>query len=92
MNYNEARDALEGMFAYDTGATCSGIHDPSLKSRAKYYLETLRPLDHRAVLAKMITELWLSEQAIKIGYGPEDAYEFLRWLEDNEMLIPKEGQ
>lgn len=92
MNYDETRDALEGMFAYDAGSTCSGIHNPILKAQVKHYLDALSPLDQRTFLAKIITELWLNEQALESGYGPEDAYEFLRWLEDNEMLIPKEGQ
>ena len=82
----ELRDALNGIYAYDTGSTDSGIHDEALRERC---LEALREMPRRPgalaaqqFIARMVRDLYLSEEALAQGYGIEDADEFLHWLDD----------
>jgi len=81
----ELRDALNGLYAYDTGSLDSGIHDEALRSRC---IDELRhrtgphDLYPRLFIGRMVRDLYLSEEALTEGYGPEDAYEFIRWLDD----------
>ena len=82
MDYETLRDSLDGLFAYDTGSTDSGIHDEALRERCKAHLQGLKDDDRRHLLGKMVAEMWLSEEALKKGYGPEDAKSFLTWLDD----------
>lgn len=76
----ELSDAIDGLFAYDTGATDSGIHDEALRERVVAYL---RSLGERAAMAKLATigrELYLTDAKIAQGYGLEDAAELWRWF------------
>lgn len=84
MNYEELKDALDGLIAYDEGATDSGIHDEGLRMRCQEYIQSLPPAERRALVAKLTIDMWLSEKALAAGYGPEDAKEFLVWM-DEEM-------
>lgn len=91
MNEQELRDALDGLFAYDGGATDSGIHDEVLRTRCKKAIKAMPcepgELVPRLWLSRLIRDMWLSEEALSQGYGIEDAVSFLRWLEE-EMEIP----
>lgn len=85
MSYKEVRDALDGLYAYDTGSVDSGIHDPLLRQRAFESIPADQEL-RTPYLALLVRDLWFSDDAIKQGYGAEDALGFLRWLEDNGAL------
>jgi hypothetical protein len=80
MNDAELRAALDGLYAYDTGSVDSGIRDETLRSR---YLDELRRKsapERRAFVCQMIVDSWLSPDAQKQGYGPEDAASLIGWL------------
>ena len=62
MDYETLRDSLDGLFAYDTGSTDSGIHDEALRERCKAHLQGLKDDDRRHLLGKMVAEMWLSEK------------------------------
>lgn len=79
MTTDELRAALDGLFAYDTGCVGSGIKDEQLRQRC---IDALRALS-RPTLAALVRDMWLSDEAIGLGYGAEDAAEFLRWLDDS---------
>jgi hypothetical protein len=80
---DELRNALDVLFAYDSGAVDSGIRDESLRTRVIRELKDRRALGGwRAQLARLVREMWLSEEAIEQGYGTEDAVRFAEWLED----------
>lgn len=78
MDNEQLRDALDGLFAYDMGATDSGIHDVALKCAVKGVIAIIPPAD----LTRMIRDMWMSEEAIAQGYTVADAYEFMQWLGD----------
>lgn len=91
MTEQELRDALDDLYAYDTGSRQSGIHDEALRQRCINAIAAmpLQPseLVPRLWLSRLIRDMWLSEVALAQGYGIEDAIKFLRWLEE-EMGIP----
>lgn len=79
----ELRDALDGLHAYDDGATDSGIRDERLRGRCVAALRAHRDQgdDHwREWLARLVRDMWLSDEAISQGYGLQDAIEFTQWL------------
>jgi hypothetical protein len=81
-------EALIGLFAYDTGCVSSGIHDEMLRRRCIVRLEQMyempeTPNQYRAFIASILLAHFLNEESLALGYGPSDAYEFLRWLEDS---------
>ena len=85
----ELADALDGLMAYDGGSIDSGIHDENLRARC---IAQLKVMDEEKVytyttkadafLAEFIRERCLSDEALRQGYGPEDAGQFLKWLGD----------
>lgn len=87
MTYEEIRDAMNGIYAYDTGSVCSGICDESLRSAVKAHIRALPEPEHRSLLARLIINLYLSPESLAQGYGPEDAKNFLDWIDDQCLLI-----
>jgi hypothetical protein len=87
----ELRDALEGLYAYDTGSHDSGIHDEALRQRCIAAIKAMpigrSELVPRLWLSRLIRDMWLSEDALNQGYGIEDAISFLKWLEER-MEVP----
>lgn len=87
MTDEELREALAGLFAYDTGCTDSGIRDESLRARCLEELSVRseeRPTSAAPdpFLARMLRDYWLSEDAIAQGHGTESVLEFTEWLDD----------
>lgn len=85
MTDDELRDALDGLFAYDSGAADSGIRDEDLRARCIKTMaqrRALGPDPWRIWLGHMIRQMWLSDQSLAQGYGAEDAMQFAGWLED----------
>lgn len=91
MTEAELTDALNGLHAYDEGATDSGIYDERLRARCITYLKA-KPLRPGQLLpdvtARIMRELYLTDEAIARGYGVEDAVGFARWLGER-MEMPK---
>lgn len=83
MTDDELRDALDGLYAYDTGCVDSGIHDEALRARCVEELTARagRP-DHRLWEARLVRDLFVSEEALANGYGLEDLVRFVQWLAD----------
>ena len=79
MTEEELRDTLRDLFAYDTGRMDSGVWGTNLKARCVEYLAS-RP-DSQELLERISRELWLSPSAASEGYTPEDAAEFLQWID-----------
>jgi hypothetical protein len=59
----------------------SGIKDEALRQHCKDYLESLPPETQRLLLSRIMVELFLSDEALALGYGWEDATGFGRWLD-----------
>lgn len=86
MTYEEIRDALDGFWAYDTGATDSGIKDADLKAKVMNHIQSLEPPEHKALLDKLCLE-FISGGGLWRTHSPEDLRDFLVWLtEDMECL------
>lgn len=81
MTDNELRENLEGLFAYDYGATGSGIHDEKLRQRCitELYVRADR-LGSRVWFGKFIRETCLDDDLLNQGYGVGDMTEFVTWL------------
>lgn len=76
-------DALDGLFAYDTGATDSGIHDEDLRTQCINELQRrLDQDDGRVLMSRLLRDMWLSDDMLAQGYGYEDMLRFVEWLDD----------
>ena len=83
MDHAELWDALDGLYAYDTGSTDSGIHDELLRERVKTQLGHITS-DRRALLVRgWLRNAFLTGKARGEGYGQEDCDEFLQWISDD---------
>jgi hypothetical protein len=87
MDYDELKDALDGLHAYDSGSVDSGIHDERLRSRVKEDVRSRSMEGRRVLVARIARDLYLTDEAISQGYGLEDAREFANWLDEHGMLI-----
>jgi hypothetical protein len=85
MEWEELAEALDGLYAYDTGCTDSGIHDPRLKKKIRDYLKTLDEKQVTKLIARFMRERCLSDEMIDEGYGPEDATHFFEWFQDEHF-------
>lgn len=83
MEFERLKKLIDGLIAYDDGATDSGLHDESAKQEIRDYLAGLSNKDHRVILSRVIRDLYLSDVAIEEGYGWEDAKSLGRWLEND---------
>lgn len=75
-------EALNGLYAYDTGSVDSGIKDELLRGKVKNYLTTISGNDVELLIAKYVREYYLSDEALEEGYGLEDVIEFSNWLDE----------
>lgn len=85
MTEQEMWEAMLGLYAYDTGAVDSGIHDEGLRERVKAKMAEMgawndSPARFEPCLARWIRVSFLSEQALAVGYGVEDVKAFFDWL------------
>lgn len=84
MTDEELRDALDGIYAYDTGAVDSGIRDELLRARCIDHMRQWPLGAHEAVprleVSRLVREMWLSEEALAHGYGIEEVARFTMWL------------
>lgn len=74
MNQAELFDALDGLMAYDLGATDSGIRDEGLRQRVIAHLSSLDPNGVRLTLGPYID---------RYGLQGEDRAEFESWIRDD---------
>ncbi len=80
MDKKQVFEALDGLFAYDSGCTDSGIHDEKLRSEVISHLNNLSETDLRILLSEFTREQFLTDDALRRGYGIEDVGGFLEWL------------
>jgi hypothetical protein len=78
--------ALDGLMAYDLGATDSGIHDERLRARVKDQLQALSEEEFRFTISRFVRDACLAEDQLAAGYGIEDVRDFINWL-SREMGI-----
>lgn len=79
MDFEEFRDALDGLIAYDTGCVDSGIHDERLRARV---IELLNGDDGMVWLTRAVRETYMTEEAIAQRYSIEDVASLIDWLAD----------
>jgi len=82
MNEKEVAELMFGFYAYETGSMDSGIHDDLKKAQLRDYLLGLEEVNQRVFLARLVRHEFLTEEAIKLGYGLEDVEQFIVWLND----------
>jgi hypothetical protein len=83
MDVDDLKDAVLGLSAYDMGSTDSGIHDPVLRARVLEILRNMDPQTFRLTVSRLFRDAFLSEDALRAGYGIEDARNLMRWFERN---------
>jgi len=76
-------EALDALFAYDMGATDSGVHDDEMKDAIAEYMDSLTDRARSDLLCDHLIEHFVGPEARASGYGIEDAWHFLRWLQDD---------
>jgi len=81
LTFEQTRDAVDGLFAYDSGAVDSGIHDEALRVRVVQRLRDLPPPERRDWCGRIVIDLFLGDDAARQGYGEEDAAELLGWFD-----------
>lgn len=72
----ELHDAIDGLMAYDHGATDSGISDPALRHTVGDYVRKLTKGQQNRLMMGFIHD------RMHPPYGVEDMFEFLRWMRD----------
>jgi hypothetical protein len=82
MEQEEMARNIDGLFAYDTGATDSGIKDEHLRAKVINCMQNLSEDELRIFLSNYIRERFLSSSAIANGYGIEDVKAFIEWLDE----------
>jgi hypothetical protein len=75
-------DQLEGLFAYDEGALDSGVRDEALRAKLQREVAAMSPNELRLRLSVWVREHYLSDDALALGYGIEDAASFWKWIDD----------
>lgn len=85
-------EALDGLYAYDSGCVDSGTHDEALRARCIAELHNRMgeyEIAPRLFLSRLVRDMWLSEEALANGYGIQDAMEFVAWLDERmDIHIP----
>lgn len=91
MTDEELKDALDGLYAYDEGAADSGIRDEGLRERCIAALRQRRDEEEAAAwsawTARLVRDMFLTDERIAQGYGLTDAVLFIRWLEDRMGVL-----
>jgi hypothetical protein len=82
LNTERLYENIDGLFAYDTGCTDSGIKDEELRERVKYNLNVMEDTEFRLFISRYIREYYLSESSLENGYGIEDVSTFIKWLRE----------
>lgn len=86
MSNEQLFDALDGLMAYDHGATDSGIHDENLRQQVNVYLAGLDRVTRNKLLTQFLMVYCLSDAKLAEGYGLADVKVLLDWL-DSEMDV-----
>lgn len=82
MDEDSLRDAIDGLSAYDGGAVSSGIHDEQLRTEVQRTVADMDPTERRKTLSRIMRDLFLTDEAIELGYGWEDARRLGDWFDD----------
>lgn len=76
MTDEELFDALDGLFAYDTGCVDSGIHDEALRKRVKE--ELAKDVGPYQIVGPRLSAF--AKTLLDPPYGLEDVANFIKWL------------
>ena len=79
-------DAIDALVSYDQGARDAGTHDADLRQAVVSYLRQLDDQTRREVLAKYARR-FLTDEAIRAGYGLNDVANFVEWLSESHIPI-----
>ncbi|GGR31337.1 hypothetical protein [Deinococcus ruber] len=86
MTDDQLFDALDGLYAYDSGSVDSGIHDELLRLQVVAYLADLPDLTRRETVGLFLWMQYLCPERVVQGYGPADAHEWLNWAAGQGLL------
>lgn len=92
MTYEELRDAIDGLSAYDGGASGSGICDEMLRGQVITQLDAMTGPEVDALLQRMVDNLFLTPDAQSHGCGQGDADDLREWIMNQGVTISHQGQ
>ena len=79
-------DAIDALVSYDQGAQDAGVFDLELRNAVVSHLKQLDSELLRKVLAEYARR-FLTDEAIRAGYGLDDVCKFVEWLSDFHISI-----
>jgi hypothetical protein len=79
-------DAIDALFAYDSGSRDSGTSDADLRQAVLSYLRDLDDEARHTLLARYARR-FLTNDALRAGYGLKDVASFVEWLSDAGISI-----
>lgn len=71
---------MKVLFAYDEGATDSGVRDERLRARRVAEWRDLPDEEREQRFAAYVDDAYLSPESRALGYSDEDADAFREWL------------
>ena len=90
MNFDKLCQAVDGLYAFDTGCVCSGIHDEDLKQEVHDHLLEIYqkdPKEFEIEITKVSFQLYLTPKSRSYGYAEEDAVEVCEWM--RELILTR---
>jgi len=72
-------DALDAIWAYDSGARDSGVADEGLRSAVKAHFDGLSVAGSRIAIGRYARR-YLTDEGLAHGYGVRDIVDFLEWF------------
>lgn len=79
-------DAIDALLAFDGGALDSGTSDPDLRAAVLSHLRQMDVAPRQKLLAQYARR-FLTDEAIREGYGLNDVAKFIEWLSEANISI-----
>jgi hypothetical protein len=83
---DELREAVVWLYASDSGLARSAGHEPTLRALCRQAVWDRLVTDEvglRVWVSKLVRDVFLSDDALRGGFGVEDACEFWSWFDQN---------
>jgi hypothetical protein len=88
----ELQEALIWLYASDCGLTARVGDEPSMRTRCRHAIWDRLVTDEvglRQWLSRLARDVFLSEAALQLGHGIDDACEFWSWFDETMWTLPE---
>ena len=83
----DLKDYIDGLYAHHLGFD-DELHAVVMKKLVLEHLLPMTPDERRVAMARVVRDIFLSDEAIAKGYGCEDAYGLICWLSEDLKVLP----